>query len=209
MVRERTTFRDFHDRYILASDKESLVSELRAFAPAEVPLEADLGCGRGRFLLARAQRFPHHAFLGIERVLLRLRKLDSRAQTAGLANIRLLRSDILSALTEILPPSSVSVFYLYFPDPWPKRRHHSRRLVSPAFLSAVHDTLIPGGIIHLCTDHADYFAVMNRVWRADARFLESPPYLPTEDEETDFGYIFRKKGLQVHRCSFRKRTESA
>lgn len=209
MVRERTTFRNFNDRYILPSDKEQAGDGIRAFAAPGVPLEVDLGCGRGRFLIARARCFPHHSFVGIERVLLRLRKVDSRAQKEGLSNIRLIRSDVMTALREILPPGSVSTFYLYFPDPWPKRRHHTRRLVSPDFIEAVHAALVPGGSIHLCTDHADYYASMERIWRTDSRFAHAPPHMPDENGETDFGLIFRRKALPVYRCSFRKAGEPA
>jgi tRNA (guanine-N7-)-methyltransferase len=204
MVRERTSCRDFKDRYILRPDTDTLAAELAAFLIPGRPVEVDLGCGRGRFLLARARRYPDTAFIGIERITLRLRKVDTRAANEGLTNLRLIRADALAAIREILPPASVSTFYLYFPDPWPKRRHHVRRLVSPDFIAGIHRTLVPGGIMHVGTDHADYFSAIEQTWHKDPRFQEVTPYTPPDEEETDFGLLFRAKGLQTYRCSFRK-----
>lgn len=204
MVRERSSFRDFTEHYLLQSDKEAVHATIGSLKARGTPLEVDLGCGRGRFLIARAQRCPSHAFLGIERVLLRLRKVDARAVQNGISNTRLIRAEIMSALRELIPRQTVDVYYLYFPDPWPKRRHHVRRVVSPDFINAIHDTLALGGIIHLCTDHADYFRAMESAWSKDSRFAQTSPYIPGEDEETDFGLIFRRKGLPIHRCSFQK-----
>lgn len=204
MVRERTSFRDFSDRYILKPGTPAFEAELASVFSSPREVEADLGCGRGRFLLARARQFPERVFVGLERVVLRLRKLDSRALKEGITNIRLIQTEALMAVKDILPPSSISTFYLYFPDPWPKRRHHGRRLVSATFVEAVYKCLRPQGIIHICTDHADYFAAIERLWRQDTRFQECPPYIPGDDEETDFGLIFRRKGLTPFRCSFRK-----
>lgn len=203
MVRERVNNRDFHDRYIVTvpRDADSLV--LAGIHTGAGPLEVDIGCGRGRFLLARAQSNPSVNFLGIDQCLLRLRKIDRKAQANGLDNIRLAQGDALRLLP-LLPMESVVTFYVFFPDPWPKRRHHPRRLVSPLFLDLAYRTLAPSGIIHLCTDHADYYTVILKTCRADARLLECEPFLPSESEETDFGLIFRAQNRSAHRCSFRK-----
>lgn len=206
MVRERTTLRDFQDKAILRPDSGAFAGELAAFLATGRRLEVDLGCGRGRFLLARARRYPGTSFIGVERVTIRLRKADTRATNEGLTNIRLILADALAAVRELLPPSSVATFYLYFPDPWPKRRHHTRRLVSPDFITAIHRTLAPDGIMHIGTDHADYFGAIEQAWRKDPRFHEVPPYVPPDEEETDFGLLFRSKGLRIYRCSFRKLT---
>ena len=204
MVRERTTFRDFKDKYIIPSDPDARARSIQSFLTPGKPLEVDLGCGRGRFLLARARNHPDTAFIGVERITLRLRKLDTRATSDGLTNIRLIRAEILPIIREILPPASVSIFYLYFPDPWPKRRHHNRRLVSPYFITGIYRTLSPNGIMHVATDHAEYFAAISQTWQNDHRFQNAPPYIPPDEEETDFGLLFRRKGLPAHRCSFQK-----
>jgi tRNA (guanine-N7-)-methyltransferase len=204
MVRERTTNREFTTHYILPSEPESRSAALQSFLASSKTLEVDLGCGRGRFLLARAGRFPETAFIGIERIPLRLQKVDTRATTNGLTNIRLIQAEALNAVQAILPPNSVTTFFLYFPDPWPKRRHHCRRLVNTTFISAIYRTLIPGGCIHIGTDHAEYFDAILKVWKKESRFQEIQPYIPPEEEETDFGMLFRKQGLSANRCSFQK-----
>lgn len=203
MVRERVNNRDFNDRFIVPVPEGTEPLPVAGLYQIPAPLEIDIGCGRGRFLLARAQACPELNFLGIDKCTLRLRKIDRRAQSTGLANIRLMQGDALPLLAR-LPGESASIFYVYFPDPWPKRRHHDRRLVSPRFIDMVFKALVPGGIVHLCTDHADYYQAMLKHWRPDPRFSECPPYIPTDEEETDFGLIFRSQGKSANRCSFRK-----
>ncbi|MFZ0505086.1 MAG: hypothetical protein WAM44_15310, partial [Chthoniobacterales bacterium] len=100
------------------------------------PLEIDLGSGSGKFLVEAGERFPERNFLGIERLLGRVRKTRRKACQLSLGNVRVLRVEIDYAVKYLLPPGSVSRFHLSFPDPWPKRRHHSRRLVDEEFFGA-------------------------------------------------------------------------
>ncbi len=168
----------------------------------EHPGEVDVGCGLGRFLLARAAQFPGTRFLGIEREVARIAKIDLAARRRGLENIRLFCADALQAVTNLLPPGSVTALYVLFPDPWPKRRHWKRRLVSPAFLEGVARILRPAGALHLATDRKDYFAAMQRSLGADARFASIPAFSRTSDEQTDFERIFRRQGLPIYEASF-------
>lgn len=204
MVRERVKNRIFHDQYVVPRPpKEAPSAPLPAFFTDDHPLEVDIGCGRGRFLLSRAQAFPDHNFLGIDLSLLRLRKIDRKAVARNITNIRLLHDDAESVLPG-LAGLNISTFYVFFPDPWPKRRHHCRRLISPTFVAHIHTALAPGGTIHLCTDHLDYFAAMTRLWDPDIRFERIPPFIPSEDQETDFGLLFRTQNLVANRCSYLK-----
>lgn len=205
MARERASNRCFHDAYILPPCAPDVSLDPQAVFGRAAPLELDLGCGRGRFLTARAAAHPGINFLGVDRLLLRLRKLDRRAVEAGLRNIRLLRADAWASIRTHLPAGCLRTCYVFFPDPWPKRRHHGRRLVSHAFADAMDRLLEPGGVVHMATDHPDYFAAMQRVWDQDARFERVDAFVPTEEEETDFGLIFRAQGLPVGRCSYRRR----
>jgi tRNA (guanine-N7-)-methyltransferase len=204
MVRERITNRIFHDAFLIPPPEQEAQLPLQSFYGALQPMEVDIGCGRGRFLLARANSCPHLNFLGIDLSLLRLRKIDRKAVANDLTNIRLVNGEALRILTT-LPTESISTFYVYFPDPWPKRRHHVRRLVAPPLVEAISKALVPNGIIHLCTDHHDYFSAMQHVWRGDHRFTEIAPYIPPPEEETDFCLIFKDQGLVAHRCSFQKK----
>ena len=107
------------------------------------PVEIDLGCGKGSFLLWAAGTHPQRNFLGVERLLRRLRRVDRKAVRAGLDNIRLIRIEASYLIVKLIPDSSVSTYHILFPDPWPKRRHHSRRLVCAPLLGDVHPRLRP------------------------------------------------------------------
>ncbi len=103
------------------------------------PLHVDLGCGDGSFLRAVAHSMPEKNFLGIERLHGRIR--SSERKTVDQSNVRLLQIESSYAVCYLLPAGSVETFYLLFPDPWPKRRHHPHRLVTPDFLNSVHVAL--------------------------------------------------------------------
>src|SRR6185369_10621422 len=122
---------------------------------ASQPLEIELGTGDGSFLAQWAAAHPDRNFLGVERLLGRLRKLDRKGRRLGLQNLRLMRIEASYFLRYLLPPESLSDLHLYFPDPWPKRRHRKNRLVNEEFINDTSRALCPGGRIWLRTDHAD------------------------------------------------------
>jgi tRNA (guanine-N7-)-methyltransferase len=131
------------------------------------PLHVDLGCGDGSFLCALAAENPEKNALGIERQLRRV--MTSSRKASALANVRVLHTEIAYAVANLLPPNSVAVFYLLFPDPWPKRRHHRRRLVTPEFLGSIRCALEPDGVLHIATDHLNYFQHITRLVRTLAQ----------------------------------------
>ena len=108
----------------------------------KAPLHVDLGCGDGSFVCALAQRLAEKNLLGIERLLGRIR--SSAHKAAGLSNVRLLQMESSYAVRYLLSAGSVETFYLLFPDPWPKRRHQRRRIVTPDFLRSIHTALKTG-----------------------------------------------------------------
>lgn len=166
------------------------------------PVEVDLGCGDGSFLIARARHHPERNFLGVERLLGRARKVDRKAQQAGLSNVRVLRIESGYAVNYLFPPASVAVFHLYFPDPWPKKRHQKRRLVQPDFVNALARTLMPGGEVRLATDHAGYFADILATFRAAGEWQERPMPQPPPEEQTDFERDFVARGMPIQRVMF-------
>jgi tRNA (guanine-N7-)-methyltransferase len=123
----------------------------------DYPLEVDLGCGDGSFLIEMAQHYPERNFLGVERLLGRVRGVCKRIQELGLTNVKVLRLESQYTLEYLLAPASVSRLHLLCPDPWPKARHHKRRLVQQKFLHILHQVLIPGSEFLFKTDHPEYF----------------------------------------------------
>jgi tRNA (guanine-N7-)-methyltransferase len=169
------------------------------------PLEIDLGAGKGRFLLARAAHHPDVNFLGIERMLRRVRKLDRKVRHQGLRNVRLLRMEAYYATTYLIPSGAVSTYYIFFPDPWPKKRHHGNRLFSPLFVDAMHRTLASEGRVHIATDHRPYFEEIQEILCQDPRFNRTEPYIPSEDEQTDFECYYAQH-TEICRCSIQRGT---
>ena len=156
------------------------------FPHPERRLEVDLGCGKGRFLLAHAAKNPDTNFLGIDRMLRRIRKVDNRARRLDLSHIRLMRVEAYYAVAHLLPPAAVDAYYIFFPDPWPKARHEGHRLFNRLFLDALHRTLAEKGVAHVATDHWPYFEQLSEIFAGDARFAPVAPFVPPEDEQTDF-----------------------
>lgn len=176
----------------------------RVFA-REQPLEIDLGCGKGSFLFWAAHTQPQRNFVGVDRLLRRLRRVDRKAVRAGLQNLHLLRIESSYLISKVIPDHSVSAYHVLFPDPWPKRRHHGRRLVGAPFLADVRRTLAVGGIVNCATDHEEYFEWIQREFQKDGGFLKDEPVLLPEEAQTDFERKFVAAGKEVYRCRWRKR----
>lgn len=168
------------------------------------PFEVDIGSGEGSFILEMARRHPERNFLGIERLLGRVRKTCRQAAREGLTNVRMLRLEIAYALRYVLPLGSVNVAHVLFPDPWPKRYHHPRRLVQDGFMEAMHGILAAGGELRIKTDDQPYFLWMEKVI-ARAKGYERLEW--TDDLEypaTDFEARFVAQGLPIYRARLRK-----
>jgi tRNA (guanine-N7-)-methyltransferase len=175
---------------------------LRVFGrPA--PVELELGSGDGSFLLAYAAAHPERNFLGVERLLGRLRKLDRKGRRAGLLNLRGLRLEAGYVLEWMIPDHSLEALHVYFPDPWPKRRHWKRRLINPAFTQQAARVLAPGGVVYLRTDETTYFAQMQEVFSAHPGFapvVEPPDLLACR---TDFEVDFNAQGIPTCHAAWR------
>jgi len=167
------------------------------------PLHVDLGCGDGSFLCEMARQFPKRNFLGIERLTKRVEKVRSKA--GKIENVRVLRADTLFAVRDLLPENSVEAFYLFFPDPWPKRRHQFRRIFTRDFLDATAGALEQHGVLRVATDQLDYFHQIERLSRAHLQFQVVPRslndcVLPV----TKFERKFREQGTPIYRLTLRK-----
>ena len=184
----------------LRSIVESL--KLEELFPKPQPLEVELGCGDASFLVEYARRNPERNFIGVERLLGRIQKLDRKGRRAGLANLRGVRIESSYFLQHLLPPRSAAALHIYFPDPWPKKKHRRHRLIGEAFPALADSTLVPGGLVYLRTDDADYFQQMTEVFAASSEFqkAETPPDL--SEIATDFERDFNARGVSTLRASY-------
>jgi tRNA (guanine-N7-)-methyltransferase len=167
----------------------------------EAPLHVDLGCGDGDLLCELARRYPRGNFLGVEKLAGRVAKACRKS--ALLENVRVLKLESTYAVRYLLPEASVETFYLLFPDPWPKRRHHRRRIVTNDFLDSIHRALESGGTLRIATDQRDYFEQIARVCRNDSRFV----ILDSEDADlptTKFERRFAAADAPIYRLALRK-----
>jgi tRNA (guanine-N7-)-methyltransferase len=167
------------------------------------PVEVDLGCGDGSFLETIAAENPAKDFLGIERLLGRVRAACRKIERAGLTNARVLRFEISYAVEQLLPENSVTALHIMFPDPWPKRRHAPRRLVTENFLAAIHRTLISDGTVQIATDEADYFRQITNLVSQSSLFVVIPDAVPPT-AMSKFEKRFTLKGMRIHRLALRK-----
>lgn len=153
------------------------------FSDASRPLEIDLGCGDGSFLIAMAQHHPERDFLGVERLAGRVGKVTRKILASGLTNVRILRLESAYTVGWLLPTGGVSRLHLLCPDPWPKKKHHARRLVTiDEFKQGLLRILEPQGEFLFKTDDAEYFEV------GTAEFDALPEYQRQEWREDAFYY---------------------
>ena len=119
-------------------------------------LICEIGCGTGTSTLAMAQAEPDLDVIAVEVYRRGLAQLLSAIDREAVPNIRLLRGDGLDVLEHLVGPGSLTGVRVFFPDPWPKSRHHKRRLLQPTTIALIADRLRPGGVLHAATDHAGY-----------------------------------------------------
>jgi tRNA (guanine-N7-)-methyltransferase len=131
------------------------------------PVMLEIGPGMGETTAALAEAAPEVNYLAVDVYQPGLAQLMMRGETAGLKNLRLLRGDAVVLLEQHLPPASLAGVRIFYPDPWPKKKHHKRRLVQPSLASVVASRLAPGGTLHLATDWEHYAEHMLEVCSAE------------------------------------------
>lgn len=133
------------------------------------PVVLEIGSGTGISTLAMAQAEPHLNVVAVEVYKKGLAQLLSAIDREGVTNIRLIRGDGVDVLEHMFDPESLTGVRVFFPDPWPKARHHKRRLLQPATVALIADRLQPGGVLHAATDHAGYADQIAEVGDAESR----------------------------------------
>lgn len=154
-----------------ATDRDPVLNWQELFGNG-YPVEIEIGIGKGRFLIDAAQRLPQVNFVGIEWASKYLRIAHTRSLKRRLCNVRLVRADAREFVEFFVPTESLQAIHIYFPDPWPKKRHHKRRLFNEGFLREVERTLNVGGMLWLATDYVEYFEVMLEVLEGSSCLVE-------------------------------------
>lgn len=172
------------------------------------PVELDLGCGDGSFLMKMAEEFPDKNFIGVERLLGRVRKVCRKADRLGLKNVRLVRIDSNYAMEWLLPAGAFSRIHFLCPDPWPKKKHARRRqMCQLPFLKNLHSLLEPGGELIFKTDSPDYFEEASEVQKG-CDFFEDKPWPDSDSSffypQTDFEQHWIAKGRSMHVMRLKK-----
>jgi len=176
------------------------------------PLDVEIGFGNGGFLADLAASSPERQFVGIERSLGSLQRLFSRLRAQDIRNVRVIQADASFAFDRLFAPGGVSRLFVNFPDPWPKERHHPRRLIQPAFVDLVSRRLCADGELMIGTDHADYAAWIIEVLESqdalvskhDKTFVsEIPGRKPTKYEKKA-----REIGSRIHFFEYLKKSDT-
>ena len=165
------------------------------------PVHVEIGTGRGTFLVNQAQSQPQVNFIGVERASKYYRHTVDRIGRWKLKNVKIIRIDAAEFLANFVPADSVECFHIYFPDPWPKKRHHKRRFLNGENLEQLLRCLKPGGTIRVATDHADYFEQIRQVMAAKKDRVEEVEFFPTAGAEAGewVGTNFERKYLKEQR----------
>ncbi len=172
----------------------------------DAPVEIEIGCGKGSFLLEAAHRTPGRNFLGLERAPRLVRRAERALTDGGIANARVLCCDAGWVIAFLLPARCVAAYHLYFPDPWWKRRHHKRRVYTGRLAAALVRTLAPGGRVSVATDVAPLLdLIRERFLRAGLVALPESPAPP----RTTFARRCAEAGRPLHRAAFVSREVTA
>ena len=189
----------------LLHEFESVTEPLRLeeLFPVSHPVELEIGCGDGGFLLEWATRHPKKNFIGVERLLGRIRKLDKKGRSNELTNLYLLRFEARYLLQYLLPDRAFDVVHIYFPDPWPKDKHRRHRLIDEHLPELARRILLPNGIVHLRTDDPDYFEQMQESFFPAKYFSMAETPVELANVTTEFERQWNEEGKPTLRVSYR------
>ena len=148
-------------------DHTDVVLDFERVFGRRAPVILEIGFGMGETTAAIAQAQRDIDFIGVEVHGPGVGALLARLDAMGLSNVRVLRHDAVEVVADMIAPGSLAGVHVFFPDPWPKKRHHKRRLLQPAFIHALAERLAPGGYLHAATDWEDYAKEMHAAFGAE------------------------------------------
>lgn len=191
------------DSALVVGDGTVFTIEPAAIFGNSAPLEIELGAGRGDFIVERAREFPDRNFLAVELSGVVSRMLAVRCGRTSLSNLRVVRMDARTLVNLMLAAQSVSAYHIYFPDPWPKGRHHKHRLFTPYFVANLERTLAPGGMLYVATDVEAY---AEEIFAAiDMSGLSASSEKVPGGDRTGFGRKFVAIGKTIYGRAYQKR----
>ena len=167
----------------------------------------EIGFGMGETTAAIAQAHPENDYLGVEVHTPGVGALLKRIAELGLSNVRLVQHDAVEVLQHMLAPETLDGVHLFFPDPWPKKRHHKRRLIQPPFVALLISRMKPGAYLHVATDWENYALQMQAVLSAEKTLMNSAEIFaerPAMRPETRFESRGLRLGHKVRDLVFRK-----
>ncbi len=174
----------------------------------EAPVEVEIGCGKSRFIIDRAVKNPGIHFIGVDYAGKWLGIGRGRGEKRKIGNLRFIKAEAFELLRDYFPRGRVSVFHVYFPDPWPKKRHWKRRLIRKESLRLFYDCLCPGGLLEIATDDRDYFEVMKQEHSLSglkwAGVRESRNERLFEGEKTNYEAKYEAGGRPLYYLEFEK-----
>jgi tRNA (guanine-N7-)-methyltransferase len=182
---------------------ERLLSREEIFR-RKAPLVLEIGSGMGDTTAAMAQAHPEADFIAVEVHGPGVGSLLNRIEKDRLSNIRVVRHDAVAVLERMVPDGALAAVHIFFPDPWPKKRHHKRRLVQPSFVLLLKEKLSAGGIVHLATDWPDYAEQMETVFSGSVFFEKAESGL-MDRSATKFEARGKRLGNPIRDLYFRRR----
>jgi len=174
------------------------------------PLHIEIGSGKGTFLVQQAPRAPEINYLGIEWAGEFFRYAADRVRRHRLANVRMLHDDAVEFIRFRLPDAVCACLHIYFPDPWPKKRHHKRRSIQTRNLEAFHRILEPKGEVRIVTDHDGYWEWIEQTVAECGRLFDREAFNGAEGADgdeivgTNFERKYRREGRPFHAMRLRK-----
>lgn len=179
-------------------------SDEKLFSPRKAPLILEIGSGMGETTVEIAKAHPEADFVAVEVHGPGVGSLLNRIEAEELSNLRVIRHDAVEVLEHMIADGSLAAIHLFFPDPWPKKRHHKRRLVQPAFAALAARKLAPGGILHAATDWPEYAGHMAEVFSREDSLEKNEGGLARKPV-TKFEARGKRLGHPIRELFFRRR----
>jgi len=205
----RRKLKEYGEVTLNLEDWDGRIDLGRVFGRSDV-VHVEIGCGKGGFLVSQAKAEPEALFLGVERAKKYYRYAVDRVGRWGLGNVRVARTEVSELLGRHLGEESVDWYHIYFPDPWPKRRHHKRRFVCGENVAHMIRTLRPGGRVQVVTDYRDYFEEIKALFAANRRVLEPVQFVTAagavagECVGTNYERKYLRQGREIFKLAVRK-----